>query len=397
MKFIIHDFKFFKARELTFFSIAVSLLFITSCDNNPINSDIQDPPAIPTYPVFKVVSKTATLKTDYPATLQGEQNIEIRPKIDGYIDRIYVDEGAVVKKGQLLFRVSAPQYQQDVNTANAAISSAEADVSAAELQVKKTKPLVDKEIISKYELESAEYTLQARKAALAQAKANLENARTNLGYTTVTSPVNGVVGTIPYKLGSLVSSTTTMPLTTVSDIGKVYAYFSLNEKQLLDFSRQYQGNTLEAKLKQLPAVTLLLADGSEYPEKGKVETIAGLINTETGSASFRATFPNPVGLLRSGGSATVEIPVTINNAIVIPQRSTYELQGKRFVYLINDSNKVISTEIEVMSVSAGQYFVVTNGLKAGDTIVYESASSLQDSSAIKPDVQPESKVYDSLK
>lgn len=381
------------------FTVILASLFLFACGNQNKNNDetkAGDAPS-PAYPVFKVASQTATLKTDYPATLQGEQNIEIRPKIDGYVDKIYVDEGAAVKRGQLLFRISAPQYQQDVNTANAAINSAEADVSTAELQVKKTKPLVDKGIISKYELESAEYTLQTRKAALAQAKASLFNAKTNLGYTTVTSPVNGVIGTIPYRLGSLVSGTTTMPLTTVSNIGKVYAYFSLNEKELLDFSREYKGTTWEEKLKQLPSVNLLLADGSEYPEKGKVETIAGLINTQTGSASFRATFPNPVGLLRSGASATVEIPVTINDAIVIPQRSTYELQGKKFVYLVNSSNKVISTEIEVMSVAAGQYFVVTKGLKAGDTIIYESTSSLQDSSAIKPDVQPQNKVYEGLK
>lgn len=167
----------------------------------------------------------------------------------------------------------------------------------------------------------------------------------------------------------------------------------MNEKQLLDFSREYKGNTLEAKLKQLPAVTLMLADGSEYPEKGRVETVAGLLNTETGSASFRAVFPNPVHLLRSGASAVVEIPVTVNDAIIIPQRSTYELQGKRFVYLVNDSNKVISREIEVMSIAAGQYFVVTSGLKPGDTVVYESTSSLVDSTVIKPDMQPENKVY----
>ncbi len=393
------NFKYSRTNAVTFIVVTLASLFLFACGNQNKNNGETKPEDAPppVYPVFKVASQTATLKTEYPATLQGEQNIEIRPKIDGYVDKIYVDEGAAVKKGQLLFRISAPQYQQDVNTANAAINSAEADVSAAEMQVKKTKPLVDKEIISKYELESAEYTLQARKAALAQAKASFFNAKTNLGYTTVTSPVNGVVGTIPYRLGSLVSGTTTMPLTTVSNIGRVYAYFSLNEKELLDFSREYKGSTLEEKLKQLPPVTLLLADGSEYPEKGKVETIAGLINTQTGSASFRATFPNPVGLLRSGASATVEIPVTVNNAIVIPQRSTYELQGKKFVYQVNDSNKVISTEIEMMSVAAGQYFVVTKGLKAGDTIIYESTSSLQDSSVIKPDLQPQNKVYDGLK
>lgn len=378
-------------------SIASLSFFSCSSKQGSNGANAESIAVTPTYPVFKVIAQTATLQTNYPATLQGQQNIEIRPKIDGYIEKIYIDEGEVVKKGQLLFRISAPQYQQDVNNTAAAISSAEADVSAAELQVKKTKSLVEQDIISKYELESAEYTLKARKAALAQAKASFANARTNLGYTTVESPVNGVIGTIPYKLGSLVSSTTAMPLTTVSNIGNVYAYFSMNEKQLLDFSRQYKGNTLQAKLSQLPPVTLLLSDGTEYPEKGRIETIGGLIDSETGSATFRATFPNPVGLLRSGGSATVLIPVDVNNAILIPQKSTYELQGKRFVYLVAGNNKVVSTEIEVMSTPAGQYFVVTKGLKAGDTIVLESASPLQDSTVIKPDIQPENKVYGDLK
>lgn len=379
-------------RLLNSFLPVACLFFLASCGNKAGQQQAADMPP-PAYPVFKVIAQTSIIKTNYPATLQGEQNIEIRPKIDGYIEKIYVDEGAVVKKGQLLFRINAPQYQQTVNNATAAITSAEADVSAAELQVKKVKPLVEQDIVSKYELESAEYTLQAREAALAQARANLANAKINLGYADVTSPVNGVVGTIPYRLGSLVSSTTTMPLTTVSSINNVFAYFSMNEKQLLDFSREYKGNTLEAKLKQLPAVTLMLADGSEYPEKGRVETVAGLLNTETGSASFRSVFPNPVHLLRSGASAVVEIPVTVNDAIIVPQRSTYELQGKRFVYLVNDSNKVISREIEVMSIAAGQYFVVTSGLKPGDTVVYESTSSLVDSTVIKPDMQPENKVY----
>ena len=171
--------------------------------------------------------------TDYPATIQGQQNIEIRPKIDGYIETIYVDEGATVKKGQLLFRINAPQYEQEVRTAQADIKIAQADVNAAQMQVNKVRPLVEKGIISKYELESAQYTLEARQAALAQAQARLANARTNLSYTSVTSPVNGVVGTFPYKIGSLVSSNTAQPLTTVSNIGNIYAYFSLNEKQSL--------------------------------------------------------------------------------------------------------------------------------------------------------------------
>lgn len=349
------------------------------------------------FPVFTVTPQNTEINATYPATLEGQQNIEIRPKIDGYIEQIYIDEGSVVKKGQLLFRINAPQYAQEVATAAASISSAEADVNAAELQVKKTRPLVDKGIISKFELESAELTLQSRRAALKQAKASLSNARTNLGYTTVTSPVNGVVGAIPYKLGSLVSSTTAQPLTTVSNIGKVYAYFSLNEKQLLDFSRHNKGKTLDDKLKQLPPVTLTLADGTEYPEKGRVETANGLINTSTGSSQLRATFPNPVGLIRSGGSATISIPQNITDGVLVPQKSTFELQGKRFVYVVDKAGKVKSTEITTVEAPAGQYFVVTEGLKAGETVVFDGVANLQDGMTIQPDTKGGEAAYKDVK
>ena len=353
-------------------------------------------PVAQAYPVFKATTHNTILRAEYPATLQGQQNIEIRPKIDGYVEHIYIDEGATVKKGQLLFKISAPQYEQDVKNALAAINSAEADVNTARLQVEKTKPLVDRHIISEYELKSAEDALKTKEAALVQAQTNLANARTNLGYTTIASPVNGVAGAIPYKLGSLVSSTTASPLTMISNISKVYAYFSMNEKQLLEFSRTYKGSTVEEKLKQLPEVVLLLPDGTEYPEKGRVETINGMINAETGAASFRATFPNPVGLIRSGGSAVVAIPTTVNNALLIPQQSTYELQGKRFVYRVA-GNKVISAEIKTLTTPADQYFVVTGGLKQGDTVVYEAAAPIADSTVITPEVKSEGQIYKDLK
>ncbi len=349
-------------------------------------------PVAQTYPVFSMKTYTTTLSSEYPATLQGQQNIEIRPKIDGYIEHIYIDEGATVKKGQLLFRINAPQYEQDVKNALAAINSAEADVNTAKLQVEKTKPLVAKGIISDYELKSDEQALKVKEAVMLQAQTTLANARTNLSYTTVTSPVDGVAGMIPYKLGSLVSSTTAQPLTMISNITKVYAYFSMNEKQLLDFSRQYKGSTVEAKLKQLPPVALILPDKTEYPEKGRVEAMSGLISSETGAATFRATFPNPVGLIHSGGSAVIAIPVTVNNALLIPQQSTYELQGKRFVYRV-DGDKVTSAEITTLPNPAGQYFVVTDGLKPGDKIVLETATPIPDGTAIKPQLQPDSAVY----
>ncbi len=336
------------------------------------------------YPVFAVSEQSTTLNSDYPATIEGIQDIDIRPKVDGFIEQIFVDEGAVVKKGQLLFRINAPQYEQQVRTAAAAISSAEANVNAALLQVNKTKPLVEKDIISKYELEAAQLTLQSRRAALAQAKAELANAKVNLSYTSITSPVDGVVGSIPFKTGSLVNSNSAQPLTTVSNISKVYAYFSLNEKQLLDFANTYKGNTLGQQMKNIPAVSLVLADGNVYAQNGKIESINGQINTSTGSASLRATFPNPTAILKSGSSASVRIPQHVSNMILIPQKSTTDLQGKKFVYVLGDSAKVVSTPIEIMEITKGNFYVVTKGLKVGDKVVLEGFQSLKDGTKIKP-------------
>ncbi|MFT4033261.1 MAG: efflux RND transporter periplasmic adaptor subunit [Siphonobacter sp.] len=336
------------------------------------------------YPVVTVEPQSTVLDTDYPATLQGQQNTEIRPKIDGYIDKIYVDEGATVRKGQPLFRIFAPQYEQDVRNAQAAIKIAEADVNAAQMQVNKVRPLVEKDIISKYELESAEYTLQSKKGTLAQAQATLANARTNLGYTTVTSPVDGVIGLLPLKLGSLVSSSTSTALTTVSSIQNVYAYFSLTEKQLLDFFRDAKGNTIQQKLKTVPPVSLVLSDGTIYSRKGRVETASGLVTTETGSASFRATFPNPEGFLRSGATGSVRLSSKVNDALIIPQKTTYELQGKHLVYVVGADSTVKSTEVFVKPTNDGQSFIVERGLKKGERIVLEGISTLKDGTKIKP-------------
>jgi len=367
------------------FAFASLILVAFACKSNSEKTEVTQSTTSPVteYPVITIVPHQTTLFTDFPATIQGQQNIEIRPKIDGYIERIYVDEGATVKKGDPLFRISAPQYEQEVRTAQADIKIAQAEVNAAQMQVNKVRPLVEKGIISKYELEAAEYTLQSRHAALAQRQAKLVNARTNLGYTSVTSPVNGVVGVIPYKIGSLVSSNTAQPLTTVSNIGNIYAYFSVNEKQSLEFARNTKGANTEQRLATLPPVTLILADGSEFPQKGKVETASGLINTQTGSVSVRATFPNPGSIVRSGSTGTVRIPETVDSALLIPQKATYEIQGKRFVYVLESTGTVRSTEIKTSESSSGQFFVVQEGLRPGDKIVVEGVGSLQDGTPIK--------------
>lgn len=372
--------------------LLLPVLFFTSCGGSKdqkaagasAGPGAASPNEVKDYPVITVIPRTTTLNSDYPATIQGQQNIEIRPKIDGYMERMYVDEGATVKKGQPLFRISAPQYEQEVRTAVANIKIAQAEVDAAQMQVNKVRPLVEKDIISHFELESAEYTLEAKQAALAQARATLVNARTNLGYTSITSPVNGVVGTIPYKIGSLVSSNTTQPLTTVSNIGRIYAYFSINEKQALDFSKNTKGATIEARLKTIPPVSLILSNGAEFPQKGRIETASGLINTETGSVSVRATFANPGNVVRSGSSGIVRIPRTVDSAILVPQKATYEVQGKKFVYVLESTGTVRSAEIKVMDNSNGQYFVVQNGLHPNDKVVLEGVASLKEGTPIKP-------------
>jgi membrane fusion protein (multidrug efflux system) len=340
--------------------------------------------AVKEYAVLTLSPKTVTTHLDFPATIEGQQVIEIRPMISGYIHEIHVNEGDRVKKGQLLFNISNPQYEQDVITAKARIQSAAADVDTAKMELEKVRPLVEKEIVSKYGLQSAEYTLQAKEAALAQAQAALANAKTNLGYTIIHSPQDGLIGTIPYKIGALVNSNSKDALTTLSNIDYVFAYFSWNEKKLLDFLSETKGATLAEKLAHLPPAILILANGTEYPEKGKIEMASGLISTETGSAIFKAIFPNPTGIIRSGASATIRIPQVHENVLVIPQQITSEIQDKRFVYVVGKDNKVSGVSITATSTDDGQYFLVSKGLKAGDRVILEGIPTLREGMVITP-------------
>jgi len=382
----------------SFLSILAASLIIASCGKNDKSAQAGGAPQIKEYKTVTLQPESATLNSDFPASIQGQQNIEIRPRVEGYIDKIFVDEGAVVKAGQPLFKISAPEYEQQVRTATASIKSAQAEVSSAKLAVNKVKPLVEKGIISKYDLESAQFTYESAMASLAQANAALVNAKTNLGYTTVTSPVNGVVGSIPFRLGSLVSSNTADPLTTVSSIGNVYAYFAMNEKMLLNFTQSNStGASLAQKIKSMPAVSLLLADGTEYDQKGNIETVNGLINTETGTVNVRARFPNPKGIIRSGSSTTVRIPNAVKDAIIVPQSATFELQDKIFAVVVGKDGKTKNANITVLDNSAGNYYVVTSGLKAGDQIVLEGVASLKEGTEIKAQNQSPETVYADLK
>ena len=360
---------------------ALSLVLLASCSSEEVPAPAG---GIRPYQVLTLEQQNTTIQTTYPATLEGIENVDIHPKIDGFVEKIFVDEGQFVKKGQVLFTISAPQYEQLVRTARASVKSAEAGVSVARLQVQKTKSLVDKNIVNKYELQEADLTLQSRLADLAQAEATLVNANVNLGYTRISSPVDGVIGSLTFKTGSLVSSNMAKPLTTVSNISKIYAYFSMNEKQLLEFIRNTKGADLKAKIANTPAVSLILSDGSLYPDKGVIGSINGLIDQQTGSARIRAAFSNSLNLLRSGGSAQIQIPQEISQGFLIPQRAVADVQGKKFVYTVGKGGAISMVNVEVMEATSGHFYIVTKGVKLGDQVVLEGIQFLKDGMKIKP-------------
>lgn len=339
---------------------------------------------IGTYKVVNLEKTNTTLLAEYPASLEGIMDIDIRPKIDGYIEQILVDEGQEVTKGQVLFRISNPQFSQDMQSLAASVAAAESAVATAELQVTKTKPLVDQGIISAFELKNVELALQARKAELQRAKAQYSNGVTNVGYTTIKSPVNGMVGTIPYRIGSYVNSATAQPLTRVSDISTIYAYFSISEKQQLDIVAEIEGKTFQEKIAKIPEVNMVLSNGDLYTHPGKIQTFSGQVNTQTGAFNVRANFPNAEKLLRSGNSATIQIPTYLENVIIIPQKATVELQDKRMAYIL-DGDKVKAVPVKVRAVPGGKFFVVDEGLTEKDQLVIEGIGILTEGTVIKPD------------
>jgi membrane fusion protein (multidrug efflux system) len=367
-----------------FFIVLISALFLFESCNNERKTGPGGPAGPIPYKMATVYTGPATMYFNFPATIQGEQDIEIRPKVDGFIEKIFVDEGAIVHKGQPLFKLKNLQYEAAVRSAGAAVKIAEADVNTAEMNVEKVRPLVEKNIISNYELKSDEFTLQSKKASLASAKADLLNAEVNVSYTFLTSPTDGIISNIPYKVGTLITSASTNPLTTVYNTKNIFVYFSLNEKQMFEFLKAVKGKTLKDKLASREDVSLVLADGSEYPVKGRIVTASGLVSTETGSITFRANFSNPNGLIRSGNSATIKIPIKMDTALLIPQNATYDLQGKKFVFTLNEMDSAVSTPVQLSENTIGDLFIVQSGLKPGDRIVIEGISTLKPGMVVKP-------------
>ncbi len=361
--------------------IIASAFILYACKSSTNNEYGAPPPEA--LPVITVSSMLATTHQEYTASLEGSRDIEIRPQVDGYLDKIYVDEGAHVKKGQLLFKINGQPYLEQLNNATALHAAAKASLENAEINVNKLVPLVQNNIISDVQLKSAQTAYNVAKANVAQAAAAVQAAQINLGYTSVTAPASGYIGKIPLKTGSLVGKATIEPLTVLSETRDIHAYFSMSEINFLQFKDQFPGSTIEQKIKQMPPVELVLASDSIYTQKGKVELAQGQFDKTTGTINFRATFPNANGLLRSGNTGKIRIARDLGNSIVIPQEATFELQDKVFVFAVGDSNKVASKPIMIAGTS-GNYYLVKGGVSPGERIVYTGLDRLREGAKIQP-------------
>lgn len=352
-------------------AFALGIALTTSCSEGNQQPQAQ----APSIATMTLQLSEADNETSYPALIKGKTDIAIRPQVTGFITKVCVDEGQKVHKGQPLFIIDQVQFQAAVDNAQAAVNSAATRVKTAQMTADTKHQLLEKNIISAYEYQLADNDLQTARAALAQAQAALVTAKKNLTYTTVTAPSDGVVGVIPNREGSLASPSSAQPLTTISDNSQVYAYFSLTEKDLLDMT-DGGSRSLNAAIEAMPPVQLRLANGTIYPKEGKVATVSGIIDNATGSASVRALFDNTSGMLRSGNTGSVIIPVRQEEAIVIPQKATFEIQDKKFVYLLNDSNKISATPITIQAVNDGKTYVVTSGLQPGQRIAVEGVGNI---------------------
>ncbi len=332
-------------------------------------------------PVMTVsYTDSVTINESYSATIEGRQDVEIYPQISGKITRICVREGQEVNAGQLLFVIDQVPYQAAVRMATANVHAAESQVATARLERDSKKALFEGKVISEYELQTAQNALATAEATLEQAKASLVDAGNNLSYTEVRSPVKGVVGTLPYRVGTLVSPQMTQPLTSVSDNAEMWVYFSVSEKELQGMMRTH--GSRDKVLASFPPVSLTLSDGSEYPHRGQVETLSGVVNPQTGAVQVKTVFQNPDRQLLSGSVGNVVMPHSERNVIVIPKNATYEVQDKVYAYRVKD-NTAESVEIKVATFNDGNEYIVLSGLENGDVIVTEGVGSLRDGQALK--------------
>lgn len=356
-------------------ALVACCMAVVSCGQAPTQQRAAE------YSVQTITTTDRTIPTNYSATIRGRQDIAIFPQVSGTISQVCITEGQRVTKGQTLFIIDQVPYKAALRTAEANVEAAKAAVATAQLTYDSKKELFSRNVVSQYDLSTAENSLLTAKAQLAQADAALVNAANNLSYTVVKAPSNGVVGTLPYRVGALVSASIPQPLTTVSDNSTMYVYFSMTAKQQLNLTRRY--GSIAETLKNMPDVQLQLNDGTVYDQTGRVESISGVVDTSTGSVQLRTVFPNENGLLLSGSTGNIIMPNLYKDCIVVPQTATFEIQDKVYVYKLVDG-KATSSMIEVEKISNGREYIVTAGLTPGEVIITEGVGLMREGTPVVP-------------
>ncbi|MFV5687985.1 efflux RND transporter periplasmic adaptor subunit [Flavobacterium sp. ZT3R25] len=368
-----------KMKNVIITSIILALVVIGCADKT------QAPvAAAPLLPVLAIKNTNAITDAEYPASIQGTVDAEIRPQVSGTLDKVFIDEGAYVSKGQSLFKISERPFREQLNNALANLHGAQAALLNAQLEIDKLTPLVQNKVVSDYQLKTAKASHRIAASTIEQAKAMVESAKINLSYTTIIAPVSGYIGRLPKKQGSLVAASDIEPLTKLSDVHEVYAYFSLGETDFINFKAHYTGNTIGDKIKKLPPVSLILADNNAYPELGKIDMVDGQFDKNTGAITLRATFPNKNGTLRSGNTGKIRLGIQHDDAILVPQSATIEMQDKVFVFTLNKGNKVSKMPITVIGKS-GTNYLIKDGVRSGDQIVLSGIDKLQEGQVIQPE------------
>ena len=360
------------------------VLLIQACSNEKLQVSTPPPPSLP---VMSVNAGSETTYLEYPAAIQGEVDLDIRPQVSGYIEKIFVNEGELVSKGQSLFKINEQPFREQLNNAKASYHASQAAILNAQLEVDKLTPLVQNKVVSEFQLKTAKTALQIATANAEQAKAGLGAAQVNLNFTLIKAPVNGYVGRMPKKQGSLVSPADQQALTQLSDVHQVHVYFALSESDYIDFNTKYGQSIAKGGLASLPGVTLVLSDASAYPVKGKIDMIDGQFDKTTGAITLRASFANSKGFLRSGNTGKIRLGLQHSNTLMIPQAATVEIQDKIFVYAVSKANKITKQPVTVLGTS-GVNYLLKDGLVSGDRIVTRGFENLKDGDIIKPEAQP---------
>lgn len=362
--------------------IAIPVIIFSSC--KPGHQPVQEP-SVPEVPVL-VLNKTDTVVyTEYPAQLEGLTDVEIRPQVNGILERVLVQEGAYVEKGQALFLIDSRPYREAYNDAKAQLSIAQAEVQTAKIEVEKLKALVDNRVVSNYQLKTAQASYDAAVAGERKAMAKIENAKITLNFTTIKAPVSGYIGRLGKKTGSLVAPSDAQSLTYLSDNREVHAYFSVGEADFVAFKDGLQGRSIDEKLKNSAAVNLVLSGGADYPVTGRLDMVDAAFDRSTGAITLRATFPNRQGLLRSGNSGRIRLGLRQHGVVAVPQAATFEMQDKLFAYVVDQHNKTRQVALTVTG-AAGNSYYISNGLTSGDRLILKGLESLKDGMAVKPEI-----------